>query len=382
MTRIPDAFDDLIAQHPEGDPDAILTHARRAAEADRARRRTILGLATAAAIVVVVAMAAFAVTRSDEPGDQIHAGPDPTTATTVSPTPADTTVTTTPAATTTTPPATPSGAGYAIASSEGVSLRTGTDPSTDVRISDDPAAAAFAIGTDLVVYQGAAPDDDRTPPWPDGGVQLWTREKSVSLPLDERTTRAVLLDAGTVDESPMALVALHRGTNPDTAHEALVMIDLRTLQSETIVDNPSWESSHVQARLLPDGDVIGLITSEASWSLARWTAGSAEPAWTTPVAQDTTQSLAILGYRAALAEVRHDPGSVTTRSIDLDTGALGAPTTVNASLPDTTVWCGDWYRFDELSCARGGWPAGGLGSDGSWRELSTPDGAIVTASRD
>ncbi|HWJ99003.1 MAG TPA: hypothetical protein VNQ33_12645 [Acidimicrobiales bacterium] len=365
MNRLDDAFEALIAQHPEGDPDMVIATARQAAATSRARHRTVLALASAAAVVVVAAASAFAVAGTGEPASQIHAGPG---------------LTATTAVTTPDTPAT-KGSGHAIASPAGVALRSGTDPATDLPITGEPAVAAYAVGTELVVYQGADPDPgDQAWPWPAGDIAVWSRHGTKTVAIPDGTDRAELLDAGTVDGSPKALVALYHGDGFDTSSVTLALIDLHTLSSHTVVDHPAWESGYTQARVLPDGDVIGLLTVEASSSLVRWTPGRPDAVWSTP-APDLDRTLALRGDRAVLIDTQQ-PGKVTTYPVDLATGALGTPATTPTTGVDGDLSCRDWYDDQALSCARPTAPAGTIGSQGTWHQLPTPDGATVTASRD
>lgn len=74
MNRIHDAFEDLIARHPQGDPDAILASARHDATSARSRGRTRLALAAAAVVFVAAASAgAIFATGDDESGEKVHA---------------------------------------------------------------------------------------------------------------------------------------------------------------------------------------------------------------------------------------------------------------------------------------------------------------------
>ncbi len=372
MTRLEDAFDDLIASYPRGDPDALLASARREVAAGPDRRRSRLALAAAAAVLAAAALATALIAFRDDPDAQVRTGPGPTT--------------TLPAATTTAAPRVPAGtgAGYAVASVLGVTLRTGTDQTTGIGISRNPAASAYAIGTDLVVFQGTDADVDTTvppiPPPATGAIWVWAKDQgTVRLPVDASADQAILLDAAVLDGSPTALVALRSGDTPDTARERLVLVDLDTRRIRPVIDIAAWEAGHQQARLLPDGDVVGLLSAEGRTSLVRWTAGANGPVWSVETDATANEAIAIRGDRAVLVD---DPpprsGSLRIRTIDLEGGDLGTPTTIGVGSDD--LWCSDWYDDDELSCAHNG-SAGAVDERGAWRGLETPTGAVVTPSR-
>jgi len=517
MTRLEDAFDDLIAQHPQGDPDAILAAARDQVAADRSQRRTRYGLAAAAVVLALAALAATVVATRDDPDDHVRAGKGPVTTTlppaertvrvaftkgtgagckeveTVErtipgtgpvrvedrvafamaalldgPTAAevqrgltspfdgdglhvrsversgglttidlDQQITSTvdgastgcgsdsilaelsatlsdiegsaprritidgdpdafwywlgieppregPFATTDTFAPEGDPAGYAVASVLGVTLRIGPAVNAGVGISRDPAASAYAIGTDLVVFQGTEPDVDvivpPVPPVPSGEIRLWAKNEGIeTLVVGSGADEQVLLDAGRVDGSAQALVALRSGDTPDTTRERLVLVDLETRKVQEVVDMAAWESGHLQARLLSDGDVIGLISGEGQTSVVRWTSGSDEPVWSTPAESAGYPAIAVRGDRALVVDTPPGgSGSLRMRPLTLETGALGEPTTASAASGE--LWCSDWYDRDELSCARNG-SAGAIDEQGRWRPLTTPTGAVVTASR-
>ncbi|MGN6695845.1 MAG: hypothetical protein ACTHN0_16835 [Aquihabitans sp.] len=375
MTRLEDAFDQLIAPHPEGDPDAILAAARAQAAASRSHRRTRYGLAAAAVVLVLAALVGTTIATRDDPDDHLRTGP----------TGAATTSSTRPATTTTTAPFAAPGTGHAVASVLGVTLRMGTGVNTGVGLTRDPAASAYAIGTDLVVFQLTDPDVDTiappVPPVPSGDIELWARNEGITpLIVDRDAIDAVLLDADRIDGSPQALVALRRGNTPDTARERLVLVDLTTRKVREIVDVAAWEGGHTQARLLPDGDVVGVISGEGQTSLVRWTAASDEPVWSTPIPSSRMAAIAVRGDRAVLVDNARTAGARTqVRPIDLATGALGASTSFAGSTG--APWCTDWYDADELSCTDRYGSAGAVDQQGRWRSLQTPTGAVVTTSR-
>lgn len=518
MTRFEDAFDDLIAQHPPGDPDQILAAARLEVSADRSRHRTRSALAAAAVILVLAALAATIVATRDDPSDRVRAGQGPASTTTPTPstvqvffsagtedacratkaverpyraeekpgldgqletalgdllegpTPEEqaqgltspfahisgvlnsstiegTTATvdlngritdltpnastacgsasvlavlsstvgqfpvdqmvftidgdrsafyawlgleppddgeTVPTTTIARNPTSSGGPGHAVASVLGVTLRMGPGLNTGVGISRDPAASAYAIGTDAVVFQETAPDVDTTvppvPPDPTGEIKRWVKNRgTVTLTVDPAADQQVLLDAGIVDGTAQALVALRRGDTPDTARERLVLVDLETQEMQEVVDVAAWESGHIQARVLADGDVVGLMSGEGQTFVVRWTARSDDPVWSTTFDAGERPSVAVRGERAVLVDTPEGGSeSIRTRRLDLASGSLGAPVILNVA--SGQQWCSDWYDDDELSCARNG-SAGAVDQRGIWRDLQTPTGAVVTASR-
>lgn len=93
MSRLRDAFDALIAEHPPGDPDDVLAAARaEAAGGLRSHRRAVSGL-VAAAVVVLLGLAAVVIVTRDDGTDDVRSGPTTTvtslTTTTTTPRPVE-----------------------------------------------------------------------------------------------------------------------------------------------------------------------------------------------------------------------------------------------------------------------------------------------------
>lgn len=275
---------------------------------------------------------------------------------------------------------------FVTASSDGVTLHDG-DHST--RIADGAAAVAFAVGSDIVVHQPASTDLAAYPPSPEGSPVAWISGERQDLPVDPDARGARLLDAAVLDGVPVALVAeSHGGVGPDDTFEELVLIDVEGGTRTTVVRRPAWESAHLDARLLPDGDVVGLFGSESLVLLARWSAGADEALWTTEVGADGRPTLAVLDEQISVIEAgfsedfepvlrigRHgldgtDQGEETVTVAD-PAGALGAG-----------VFCSDWHDAAHLLCGRSDGPAVLISPAArAFEELVTAAGAYPTAVR-
>jgi len=90
MTRLHDAFEQLIARHAPGDPEADLAIARRRARTATVRRRAIAGASIAAAAAVVVG--ALVLAGRDDGSESVRAGETERSTTTTAPDRATTTV--------------------------------------------------------------------------------------------------------------------------------------------------------------------------------------------------------------------------------------------------------------------------------------------------
>ena len=260
--------------------------------------------------------------------------------------------------------------------------------SNSTQVSTRPAASAYAVGTDLVVFQEADPSDGVFPPSAGGPVIAWSNGDTRELPTDPEATRVFLLDVAVIDGAPVALIAERFGeVGPDDTFEALVRIDLRDETRATIVRRPAWESGHSAARLLPDGDVIGLFASEAQVLLARWSASSTEARWTVEVGVDTSRDLTLRGGRVTLIQVAFDVTPVVTlTTIDEATGDEVDETMVDVDDPggeiETGLFCRDWSSSSTLLCGRGGAVAVAVSvDDGTFSLLPSESGAIPTAVR-
>lgn len=153
-------------------------------------------------------------------------------------------------ATETTKPTPTSPVPLVLASQEGVVVIP--DAHEAIRVSTAPAAAAYGIATDLVVFQSAQQRQNTYPPSPDGPVRVWSDGKVRDLAAHPDATRTELLDARLVDGVPVALIVERFGeVGPDDAFEELVRVDLRDDSRTTIVRRPAWESAHAAARFLP-----------------------------------------------------------------------------------------------------------------------------------
>ena len=300
--------------------------------------------------------------------------------------------TTTEPPTTTTPPEPPEvpAVDLVLASEAGV-VRVAADGRSTV-VSDEPAAVAFGLGADLVVFQGGSVEGSSYPPGPEGPVRAWAGGAVRDLPLAPAATRAALLDAGLVDGAPVALVAERFGeVGPDDTFEELVLVDLLDDTRTTLVRRPAWESGHLSARLLPDGDVIGLITSEAQVLLTRWAAGSEEAVWTVEVGVDIRVDLAVLDGQATTVQPSFDEARgfvpmLTLTAYDAATGEPSGPRVVEVVDPegtiDTGLSCDEWLSPSLLACSRaGGSPLGVSTDDGAVVELPGEPGARPTVVR-
>jgi hypothetical protein len=118
-----------------------------------------------------------------------------------------------------------------------------------VRLSDEPAARAFAI-RDLVVWQGgeagAVYPLPRTGPVLvlDGGDQ-----RALPAELGEELT---LHDVGVVEGRAVAVVTAQRGTSPEDTDERLLLVDLETNDRTDVGSVGGWESGVSRARLVGD----------------------------------------------------------------------------------------------------------------------------------
>jgi hypothetical protein len=156
---------------------------------------------------------------------------------------------------------------FVAASPDGVTLHEGRGRST--RIADRAAAVAFAVGTEVVIHQPASTAFAEYPPTADGNPVVWVSGEQRVLPVDPEARGVRLLDAALLDGAPVALVAeSFGGVGPDDTSEELVLVDLETLERTTVVRRAAWESAHFDARMLRDGDVIGLFASESLVLLA------------------------------------------------------------------------------------------------------------------
>ena len=288
----------------------------------------------------------------------------------------------------TTEPRTTSPVPLVLASREGVVVIPGEDDEA-TQISSAPAAVAYGIGADLVVFQDGQREQHIYPPRADGPVRVWSDGKVRDLAAHPEATGAELLDARLVDRVPVGLIAERfGGVGPDDTFEQLVRIDLRDDSRTTFVRRPAWESAHAAARLLPGGDVAGLFHSEALVLLARWSPGAQEALWTVEVGADTHVDLTRHDGVIAIVESAFDTErdlapAVTVTTRDPATGKPGPSETTDLADPDdrigTGLFCRDWIAPAQLACGRSdGGPVAISLDEGSFTPLPGAPGAIPT----
>lgn len=275
------------------------------------------------------------------------------------------------------------------ASDRGVHLHTGNETK---QISSEPAAVAYAVGTDVVVFQAARPRSDVFPRDAEESLHVWTAGEVQTLPAGQYVDRS-LLDARLLNGRPTALVAERSGGGvPDDTFEELVRIDLGTLARTTVVRRPAWESSHSGARLLADGDVIGLFSTNTRLDLARWSAQEHDAEWSKKIGSDTLRSLTLWKGQPLLIDTafRKERGrflpAVTITSRDVSDGTAGPTESHDVSDPheeiDTGLFCEDWAGPNELMCGRGGGrPVVVSTDDDTFTLLPAPRGAMPTTVR-
>lgn len=250
---------------------------------------------------------------------------------------------------------------FVAASPDGVTLHDSGGRST--RIADGAAAAAFAVGPEVVVHQPAATAFAEYPLTPEGDPIVWTSGEQRTLPVDPDARGVQLLDATILDGAPVALVAeSFGGVGPDDTFEELVLIDLETLERTTVVRRSAWESGHLDARVLPDGDVIGLFASEALVLLARWTPVADGAAWSTEVASDSRPTLTTVDGQIRVVDTGFDESFAPVlgiRRYGID-GTEQGEETVTVADPagelGTGLFCTDWYDDAHLLCGRSDGP--------------------------
>lgn len=279
----------------------------------------------------------------------------------------------------------PDAASLVLASAEGVDVMSGDGALT--RISHRPAAAAYGVRDDIVVFQGSDGAGEVYPPSPGGPVELWSDGHVSQLPVSPGAGSVRLLDAGLIDGRPVALVAERFSEgDPARAAEALVLIDLEELAPRTVVPRqPAWEASYQAAHLRPDGDIVGLWQAGVRVQLMRWSSSEGLRAWSVVVAEDRVVSLVGSDESVAVVQVSFDrqrgftPVLTVTRH-DPATGEPQDPTVVDVvdreGALDSSVFCRDWLTSSDLACARsaGAWVA--VSVDGSFDEMGGPPGAI------
>jgi hypothetical protein len=268
-----------------------------------------------------------------------------------------------------------------LASAEGVSVvRPAGDP---IRISSVPASVAYGVGPDLVAFQEVG----------EGPVKVWSRGAIRDLPMGPGRPYSRLLDAGAANGVPYALVSEHtRDTAPSNSFEEVVRIGLRDGSRTTILRRPAWETGYGEARLLPSGEVLGLVFSLIYYSLVRLSP-SAVPSvrWDTFVGADASFHLLLRdGAPTTVSfDLDRDRGRVPVLTIvrhDIAAGTPGPQATVDVrglgSGDASALSCRDWLSSIELVCGRrDGSPVAVSSVDGSFRVLPGAKGAVPTTVR-
>jgi hypothetical protein len=273
-----------------------------------------------------------------------------------------------------------------LASPGGVELVSESGRSTTV--SNGPASSAYAVGAELVVFQGTEPGVDVFPPSVGGPITVWSGGGTRELGTDPAASRVFLLDAALVDGAPVALVAERFGeVAPEDTFEVLVRIDLRDDSRTTISRRPAWESGHFAARLLPDGDAVGLLAAEAQLLLTRWSPGASEARWTVEVGVDTTRDLTLRDVVITLIEATFEPGPrLRLTTIDEASGDATGTQTVDVQDPSgeiaSRLVCRDWRSGSTLLCGRASGGAVSIAvDDGGVDQLAGAEDAIPTVAR-
>jgi hypothetical protein len=279
----------------------------------------------------------------------------------------------------------PAAVSLVLASLEGVDQMMVNGDLT--RLSHRPAAVAYGIRDNLVVFQGSDGAGDVYPPPPVGPVEMWADGTLRELPEGPGVSSVRLLDAGLINSRPVVLVAeKFSEAQPERAAEALVLVDLEDLARLTVVPRqPAWESGHQAAHLQPDGDIIGLYHQGVQVHLIRWSAGEGKRAWSVKVAEDRVVDLVASDASVAVVQPSFDRRRglapiLTVTRYDPATGEPQDPTMVDVADPegaiDTGLRCRDWLTASELACAHSGGAPVGVSVDGSFHELGGPPGAI------
>ena len=267
-----------------------------------------------------------------------------------------------------------------LASADGVTLvRPAADP---IRVSTAPATVAYGVGADHVAFQ----EDG------EGPIKAWSRGAVRDLPLGRGQPYARLLDAGAVSGVPYALVSEHsRGTAPSASYEEVVRIGLRDGSRTLLLRRPAWETGYREARLLPGGDVLGLLFSLIYYSLVRVSPPGPAVRWDTHLGADAEFHLLLRDGVPSSVSFRFDRDrgrapELTVIRHDVESGQPGAPATVEiAGLtpgPGAALSCRDWLSSTQLACGREGGPPLAISVvDGSSRVLPGGTGAMPTVVR-
>lgn len=258
----------------------------------------------------------------------------------------------------------PSTSTIVTAGPDGVTLFNGDDVA---QLSMSPAAAAYAVTHEMVVFQDASAQFDVFPPTPENPARVWFRGEVRDLPVDPEATAVKLLDATVVGAgAPMALVAetFGMGASPEDRFEELVRIDLRDLSRRVVVRRPSWESAHVAGRLLPDGDVVGLFSSEAQLLMARWSTTRSDALWTAEIGVDVMKDLTLRDGEIVLVDVTFEGSdlepTVSTERFGVADGSEGPSEVFAIRGPGgelgAGLFCTGWLSATEIACGRSDGP--------------------------
>jgi hypothetical protein len=348
------------------------------------RRHRLLMVAASVIFVGLLVVVLVAVTRPAE--DDPELGTEP-------PAPAPTNGEATPTEATIAPPsALRLESAVVMAGPSGVQVVSVDGSSTSVAA--DPAAVAFAIGTDLIVFQDAEPSGGAAvfPPWAAGPVKAWIGGEVRTLPAHPDARRVLLLDAALIDGAPFALVAEFFGeVDPEDTFEELVQIDLRDDTRTTIVRRSAWEAGHFAARLLPGGDVIGLFWSDAPRvSLARWSTASEDALWEVEIGVDFHVDLALRDGEVTLTRAFGRASDLalmmTISTHDGITGDEQSSASIEIEEPygeiDSGLFCRDWASATAVVCGQPtGTPIVVSALDGSFARLPGEPGSIPTVVR-
>lgn len=245
-------------------------------------------------------------------------------------------------------------------------------------VSTAPAAAAYAVEPDVVVFQDLVDGAD----YPNTAlaVSVSAGGSTRALPVDGNADRVTLLDAGFVGGTASALVAERTGDTPDNTYEQLVRISIDDGTRFVVDRSLAWESSTEAARLLPDGDVVGLLGAEALLFLGR--SSPAGQQWSIEIDFATSAWFASIGDRHVLVSPIPEEDQLSIRDIDVVSGSVGEPRTVALDPAGTDVGpCHDWLDGTRLLCTGPDGPVAISTVDGSVTELARVAASTVTAMR-
>jgi hypothetical protein len=167
-----------------------------------------------------------------------------------------------------------------VSSATGILVAT---PEGDVqprRLTDQPTRLAFGVGGNRVVAQYGDP----SPPGSLGDIVVFDEAGTRTLvgrDAADAGGNVQLLDAGFVDERPVAVVTISSSANPESADERLYLVDLETAARTDLGSVGGWEAGAIAARMLPNGDVALLLVSGANFGL-ELRALDASTTWSVP----------------------------------------------------------------------------------------------------